>query len=249
MLFKLNDISYKYKDGDESPYALRNVSVTIDSQKITALAGENGGGKTTMIKILLGRLVEYTGEYQIDNKKVSDVTNSISSLYSLGYSSDVSVFDEILTGQDIIELVGEIRGASAEDITLQTKLMSEYLIIGDWIKTKKCSEYSAGMRKKVSIAIAYIGKPKFVIFEKPLNGLDPLAIYGLRQLIITMKEQNIGTLLSSHVLDFTEKVADDIMLLYKGESKYSGELGTLLSKYNTDLEEIYFNMFKRRTEK
>jgi ABC-type multidrug transport system ATPase subunit len=248
LLFSLKNISYKYKEGVESPYALHNVSFVIDSSKITALAGENGGGKTTLIKILLGRIIEYSGEYQIDNQRVVDVTGSVSSLFRIGYSMDVPVFDEILTGQDIIELVGEIRGASSETIEQQMKMLSEHLIIGDWVKEKTCSQYSTGMRKKVSIAVAYIGCPNFVILDEPLNGLDPLAIYGLRQLIVIMKEQKIGTFLSSHVLDFTEKIADEITLLCKGESKYSGELKTLISSYNTDLEEVYFEMFKRKKQ-
>jgi ABC-type multidrug transport system ATPase subunit len=243
MLFALKNVSYTYND--PSNLALNEINTTFDSVKITGLIGENGSGKTTLIKILLRRLVDYSGNYSIDNNAMYDYTGSLAFNYGIGYSSDVPELDETLTGLEILEIVNELRGGSSNKFKDDLLVFKEYLSIGDWIKEKPCSEYSAGMRKKTSICIGFTGALKFVILDEPINGLDPLSILGLRKLLFYKKDTGTGILISSHILDFTEKIVDNILVLKKGTMIFEGKLFDLKNQFkNLSLEEIYFTLYR-----
>lgn len=244
MIFELKNVYYKY-DG-QPEYALQNISTSFDSTEITGIAGENGGGKTTLMKIILRRLIDYSGNYEINGETMNDYTNSLAFRFKIGYSSDSSALDETLTGLEIIEIVNEIRGGTSKTLEEELEVFRKYLHIDNWIKNKTCSEYSAGMRKKVSICTAFCGSPNFVILDEPVNALDPISIWGLENLLLYKRILGTGALVSSHILHFIEKIANNVLLLKTGSAKFHGKLSDLQRLYpSQDLDEIYFALYHK----
>jgi ABC-2 type transport system ATP-binding protein len=243
MNLTLKGLSYQYRGNPQ--LSLKDVSLSLDSTRITGLAGANGSGKTTLIRILLGQLVDHAGEYAADGVRINDHHGNIPSRFRIGYSPDVPVLDETLTGLEILRLVAEIRSVDKKQLDGDLALFREHLLIDEWLDTQQCRAYSAGMRKKVSIAIAFLGAVRFAVLDEPLNGLDPLSMAGLRVVARAKREQGVGSLISSHILSFIETSCDDVILLKTGEVRYSGAVSEVYARHpgRSTLEEVYLGLF------
>jgi ABC-type multidrug transport system ATPase subunit len=241
--FELRDIGFSYSPA--SDFSLRDISATFGSHEVIGLAGANGSGKTTVIRILLRQLVSYRGSYRIDGAEVEDIRADMLFRHRLGYAPDIPVLDECLTGYELLGLVGEMRGVSAEGFDEELRRFDATLHLGEWLKQRPCSQYSAGMRKKVSIALAYLGDRSLVILDEPVNGLDPMAVWGLRELIQDKAKEGVGTVVSSHILDFLEKSAAKVLLMRSGEALFYGPLHELLARREeSSLEHVYYAMYR-----
>jgi ABC-type multidrug transport system ATPase subunit len=243
MEFSLHRISFRYSP--KLDYSLRTVDCSWTSTSVVGLAGANGSGKTTLIRVLLGELVEFEGAYRIDAQEIRDFHGNIMPDFGIGYSPDTPILDEMLTGFEILCLVADIRRIGKEAFDRDLALLRENLQLGDWLYAQKCNEYSSGMRKKVSLAIAFLGSPKFAVLDEPTNGLDPLGVFGLKRIIAEKKKTGTGSLIASHILDFVEKTASEVLLLRKGALLFGGTLSALMHSHpeSKSLEEIYCGMF------
>jgi ABC-type multidrug transport system ATPase subunit len=240
--FVLDSVSYKYHP--HASFCLNNVNLAVDSGRVTGLAGANGSGKTTLIRIMLRQLVDYQGGYSIDGEAVNDIAANLCSKYRIGYSPDIPVLDDVLTGYEILGIVGQVRGLTRQETEDHIVRLSSLLDLGQWFRVQQCGEYSHGMRKKVSIALAYLGPVRFVILDEPLNGLDPVAVMAVRTLIEQKRGDGVGTLVSSHILDFIEQCADSCVLMKQGTLIYNGGLQALRTVHgNQRLDEIYLSLF------
>jgi ABC-type multidrug transport system ATPase subunit len=243
MKFQLTDIDYCYPRTKAN--ALAQINLSFDSGEITGLVGANGSGKSTLIKIILRQLIGYRGSYTIDKSSVDDYTGSVLGTYGIGYAPEDVVLDEYLTGYEMLYLVKDIRNISDSEFTADLANLSTSLRVEDWLQKKTCREYSQGMRRKLSIMIAMIGPVRYVILDEPNNGLDPLSIYGLKQAIAKRKNDGVGVLISTHVLDIIDKISDDVVMLRKGSVIYSGAVTDLRNSWpnKNSLEEIYCEMY------
>jgi ABC-type multidrug transport system ATPase subunit len=243
MKFELTEVEFSYPGTTGN--ALQKINLSFDSGSITGLVGANGSGKSTLIKILLRQLIGYKGTYKIDSQLVDDFSGSILGTYGIGYSPEDVVLDEFLTGYEILYIIKEIRAISDTTFNEDLEFLSTSLRVEDWLQKKPCSEYSQGMRRKLSIMIALIGPIRYAILDEPNNGLDPLSIYGLKQAIVKRKSEGIGVLISTHVLDIIDKISDDVVMLRKGSLLYNGTVPDLKNKWpkTSSLEEIYCEMY------
>ena len=243
MKFQLTDIEYSYPGSKAN--ALQQVNLTFDSGSITGLVGANGSGKSTLIKILLRQLIGYQGNYSVDDTIIDDYTGSVLGLYGIGYAPEDVVLDEFLTGYEILYIIKEIRNISDTQFNEDIAYLSASLRVEDWLQKKACSGYSQGMRRKLSIMIALIGPVRYVILDEPNNGLDPLSIYGLKQVLVERKNRGVGVLISTHVLDIIDKISDEVVMLRKGSIIYSGAVSALRNSWSqkNSLEEIYCEMY------
>jgi ABC-type multidrug transport system ATPase subunit len=244
MIFTLNNLCYAYGPG--AGYALRDVSLTLDSSKVTGLAGANGSGKTTLIRILLGQLIDIEGEYAIDQAPVRDTHGEIMFRHNIGYAPDEVLLDDYLTGREIMEMVAALRKIPRPDFESDIELFTENLRLENWFQTQPCKACSSGMRRKIELCLAYLGKRAYVVLDEPTNGLDPLSVYGLKKIVQAKKAAGTGALIASHILDFVDKTANDCVLLCAGKASYAGSLELLKKEHPAaTLEEIYFTLFNR----
>lgn len=246
MHFNLDDILYHYGKSEEFTLSL---STQLMSHQVTTLIGSNGSGKSTTIKILTGQAVRYSGSYTIDSKEVLARQGDMLHRFNIGYSPEKVELDDELTGGDIALLLKEIRGITESDFSDQMRYFRKMLNVEEWFEHSRCGTYSMGMRKKTALIIAFLGYPRYLILDEPTNGLDPLAVFGLKQMILKKKEEGIGTLLSSHILDFVEKLADHVLIIKKGHLTFDGSLGRLHEQWpDYSLDEIYFTLYNGSEE-
>lgn len=247
MRLRLSEVDFSYPG--TGALALDQCSLELDTAAITVLVGNNGAGKSTLIRLLTGQLTGYAGRYTLGegpSEKEADVLRGeLLARHRFGYVPDVPVLDPRLTGLEMILMVGSFRGLSQERTLEQLEPYKEIFDLGDWLAASTCGKYSKGMKKKVSLVLGFLGDLAYSFLDEPFDGLDPIAIYHLKRHLKLRKERGIGALLSSHMLDAAEKVADDLALMKSGRTVYSGNFQTLLDSRptGTGLEEIYFEYF------
>lgn len=247
MEFRLSNLTYSYNRSNN--FTLGPIDCSIDSSAITAIIGANGSGKSTLIKVLLRQHIEYLGSYSIDGVEEENCTGDILHQRKIGYLPEVPILDDHLTGFELVSLVKELREIPDDFFKEELEECEELLGIEEWFYSKRCREYSLGMQKKTAIAMAVLGNMNFLILDEPTNGLDPLAVFGLKQLIRKKHEAGTGILVTSHMLDFLEKVVDQVVFLKNGSVVHQDSLESLLEQWGTtaSLDEIYFEMHTKES--
>lgn len=237
-------LTKKYK----SFVAVDTVSLHIWKGSIYGFLGPNGAGKSTTMKMLLGLTSPSGGTFTIDGKKFPG--DRISILKEIGSFIESPSFYANLTGTENLEIIRRILGLpkSAVDDALDLVGLSEF---GDRLAKK----YSLGMKQRLGLAGALLGRPPILILDEPTNGLDPSGIHEIRNLIKSLPDlYDCTVLISSHMLSEIELMADDIGILNHGRMLFEGSLAelrkyALKSGYATDnLEEMFLSMIETDNE-
>ncbi|KRN05631.1 ABC transporter, ATP-binding protein [Liquorilactobacillus sucicola DSM 21376 = JCM 15457] len=189
---------------------LKDVSFNVQAGKIVGLVGPNGAGKTTIMKAILGLFEFQSGKIVINGREVSSVNHQ--ALSEVGALIEYPGIYPFLTGMQHLELFADNETTRKEDI----QNIIEKLNIGSYIN-RKAKAYSLGMKQKLGIALALLNKPKFVILDEPMNGLDPKATKELRNLILELAKEGTTFLISSHILSELEKLVDEIVVIDNGK--------------------------------
>ena len=188
--------------------AVDDVSFTIQPGEFVGLVGPNGAGKSTTIKMLAGQLFPTDGIVEIAGIDVKRDPNEARK--HLGYVPEFPQMYDYLSGREMIEFVAEIR--QAEDVAWALSLTGL-----DSDADRQIREYSQGMRRKTAIACALVAKPKLLILDESLNGLDPPSAIRVLDALNELCQQGSAILLSTHVLDTLEKVASRIIMMRDGK--------------------------------
>jgi len=170
-----------------------NISFQVGDGEIAVLLGPNGAGKSTIIKCICG-LLRFQGNISIegfDNK-------SIEAKRIIGYIPEVPVLYDMLTVEEHLEFIA--RGYNLTDWREYAEKLLRIFELDDK-KQKFGKELSKGMQQKVSICCALLPKPKVIIFDEPLVGLDPHGIKALKELIMELKNQGAAMIISTHMID------------------------------------------------
>jgi ABC-2 type transport system ATP-binding protein len=192
---------------------LDKVGFSLCSGKITALIGPNGAGKSSAFRILAGLVKPDAGEVCIDNK----VANSFEELRKFcGYLLESPDFYPYLSGKKNLDLLIRLSGSKAESMELLK------LVGLEKEADKKVQNYSRGMKQRLGFAQVMIDNPDFFILDEPFNGLDPEVKEHMLDFLITLKNQGKGILVSTHLLEDIENIADDFILLNKGKVVLQG---------------------------
>ncbi|WDH82098.1 ATP-binding cassette domain-containing protein [Paenibacillus urinalis] len=188
------------------------VNLHIRRGEIYGFLGQNGAGKTTIMKMLTGIMRPTSGEIMLFGKKLT--SSEKSGLKRVGSIIEYPIFFEHLTAMDNLQLHCEYLGFYDKKAILQAIDMVHL----NGQEGKMVSEYSLGMKQRLGIARAMITKPELIILDEPTNGLDPIGIKDMRDLIRMLnKEYGISFLLSSHILGEIEQVADRIGVIKDGK--------------------------------
>lgn len=236
---RLTGIRFRYAPG--AAEALRGCDLAFDTRRVTVLMGQNGAGKSTLIRLLTGQLLGYEGEYRIDGEIQRPARGEILHKNRIGYMPDAPALETHLTGEEMIRMAAGFRGLPEARFAEALAPYRERFELGSWLEDRTCSEYSKGMAKKVSLAMAFIGDPAFHILDEPFDGLDPLAVLNLRRLLEACRADGRGALVSSHALDAAEKVADDVVMMRTGEIAFAGDIESLRASQSGEggLEAFY----------
>ncbi|WDT22975.1 ATP-binding cassette domain-containing protein [Streptococcus pneumoniae] len=212
-----------------------SVPFYLNKGKVYGFVGPNGAGKTTIIKMILGILKPDSGKITIFNQTVEQ--NSENILSRIGLVLGPSFYGH-LDAYKNLKLIANMKGLS-----LDTERLNEYLsMVGlKDVKKKKVKNFSMGMKQRLSIAASLLGSPEILIWDEPINGLDPQGVIEIRSLIRFLQEKKgITFLISSHILSELDKVISDIIIINYGKVEFFGSCHYLLQKYNCrNLEEAY----------
>lgn len=205
------DLSKRYKN----QWALRKVNMHIEKGDIYGFVGENGSGKTTVIRLLTGLISATEGGCALFG--VSDKSPEIlKTRKRLGAIVETPSIYLNMSARDNMQMQSGILGKQDED--KMKEVLTEVGLIELWENPKKAGNYSLGMRQRLGIAMALLGDPEFIVLDEPMNGLDPAGIVEIRELIIKLnREKGITFLISSHILTELALVATKYGIISKGQ--------------------------------
>ena len=201
--------------------SVNNVSLHIRKGSIYGFLGPNGAGKSTTMKMLLGLTVPTKGSFSIDGKHFPEDRMDI--LKEIGSFIEAPSFYANLTGRENLDVIRRILGLPKESVedALELVGLTEF---GDRLAKK----YSLGMKQRLGLAGALLGRPPVLILDEPTNGLDPSGIHEIRELVKSLPGlYDCTILISSHMLSEIELMADDIGILNHGRLLFEGSLDEL----------------------
>lgn len=213
---------------------LRDVSFSVPEHTVFGFVGQNGAGKTTAMKLILGLLTSDSGEITVNGMPVrygNTETNRF-----VGYLPDVPEFYQYMTPREYLCFCGEITGMSAKEI----KMRSEELLylVGLEKENRRIKGFSRGMKQRLGIAQALFGRPRLLICDEPTSALDPAGRKELLDILVNAKEQTT-VLFSTHILSDVEHICDKIAFLHEGRIVLQGsleEVRTIKKTAATELE-------------
>ena len=222
--------------------AVKKLDLEISEGEVIGLLGPNGSGKSTTMKMLLGLVQPDAGMVEVFGVDVK--RDPVAVKRQVGYVPESPRLYEFLTGLEYLDFIGDVFGMTAEE---KRERISEYLKAlelegreGDMI-----SGYSQGMKQKVALVSALLHKPKLLILDEPLNGLDPKSARIVKDLLHELKAQGVTTLMSTHVLEIAEAICDRIAIMYQGRILALGSMDELRQKASlpgSGLEDIFLKL-------
>ena len=204
-----NNLTKKYS----GLFAVNHVDMHIPHGAIYGFVGENGSGKTTIIRLLMGLAIPTEGEYALfgqnyKSKKIYSVRKNISAIV------ESPSLVPSMTARQNLKYACMYYGIKEDKELITESLKSVGL--GDTGK-KKVKDFSLGMRQRLGIALLLLNKPQLMLLDEPMNGLDPSGVAELRELIINLNKTGITFLISSHILSELEKVATHYGFISHGQ--------------------------------
>ena len=231
-------ISKRYAD----IIALDEIILDVKKGEIFGLLGPNGSGKSTLMKTILGLVEPDAGTAQVLGINVKSDPISVKRL--VGYVPETPRIYEFLTGLEYIDFVCDIYGLGKAE---KKERVERYLGAlglegreGDMI-----SGYSQGMKQKIALISALIHKPKLLILDEPLNGLDPKSARIVKDLLHELAGQGVTTIVSTHILEIAQAMCDRIAIMYNGRLQALGNMEELREKARmpgSDLEDIFLKL-------
>lgn len=225
MILETSNLCKKFK----GQTAVDNVSLHIKENSVYGLLGPNGAGKSTTLKMITGILKPTAGTIEFNGQSWTR-----NALNQIGALIEMPPLYENLTAYENLKVRALLLGLSDERISEVLKIVR----LTDTGK-KRAGQFSLGMKQRLGIAISLLNNPKLLILDEPTNGLDPVGIEELRELICSFPSKGITVILSSHILSEVQQIADYIGIISNGVLGYEGELQS-----NENLEQLFMNVVK-----
>ena len=210
-VLKITNVSKRYKNH----LVLNKVNMTINKGDIYGFVGENGSGKTTIIRAITGLIFPFEGEIELFgiNSKNNDILKARKKIGAIvetpSIYANMSAKENLKTQSLILNITDENK----------IKEVLSYVGLDNMYDEKKhAGDFSLGMRQRLGIAMALLSDPEFIILDEPMNGLDPAGIVEIRELILKLnQERNITFLISSHILSELSLIATKYGIISKGQ--------------------------------
>ncbi len=217
--------------------AINDVSFKVNSGEIFGFIGHNGAGKTTMIKMIVGILNIDEGDILINDKSIK--SNPIECKMNMAYVPDNPDLYENMKAIDFINFICDMyeidTNTRKENIKKYSKMFEIENKLGDDI-----SSFSHGMKQKVALIAALAHNPKVLIMDEPFVGLDPKAVYDMKELMKQMAKDGKTVFFSTHILDVAEKLCDRVAIIKNGNIVKIGKMKDI--KGDESLEQVFLEL-------
>jgi Cu-processing system ATP-binding protein len=200
---------------------LSGVDLMIDGGGIFAVLGPNGSGKTTLIKSILGMVVPNQGKISVDGMPIR---KNWKYRQHIDYLPQIANFPGNLKVRELIRMIQDLRQKPSEaDKLIELFGLEAFL-------DKKLGTLSGGTKQKVNIVLTFMFDSPLIILDEPTNGLDPASLLRLKELIMVEKNKGKTFLVTSHIMQFVEEMADEIVYLLEGKIYFMGTKQALMKK-------------------
>ncbi len=200
---------------------LKGIDITFGRGEITAILGPNGSGKTTLIKSILGMVIPNSGEILFDEQ---NVLGSWRYRDKISYVPQIANFPGNLKVAELIRMIRDIRpGAVNHEKLIDLLKLQPFL-------DKKLVALSGGTRQKVNLVLAFMFDAPLIVLDEPTAGLDPVALILLKQMIAGEKAKGKTILITTHIMNLVEEIADKVVFLLDGLIYFHGTVAELREK-------------------
>lgn len=222
--------------------AVDAVSLRVEAGEVYALLGANGAGKSTLIRMMTGLAEPDSGGVTVCGEAMRK--RPLAAKKCIGYLPEELYFYQRLTGREYLRLVAGLKGATDARVSEEVEFFELSAVQGKWV-----GGYSLGMRKKLGLAAAFIGSPRLLVLDEPLNGLDVEMMRKLRLRVERERDEGRAFIISSHVMSFVERVVNRAGLMRTGCFVAEGsplELRRLAEMPDEPFEEVFFHLISRQ---
>lgn len=233
-MIEIKNVSKTYNGTKKT---LENITFNVNDGEIFAFIGHNGAGKTTMIKLIVGILDFESGEILINGKSTKE--SPIECKKDIAYVPDNPDLYENMKAIDFINFICDMYNTPLitrkENIAKYSKMFEIENNLNNDI-----SSFSHGMKQKVALISALAHNPKVLIMDEPFVGLDPKAVYDMKELMKQMAKEGKTVLFSTHILDVAEKLCDRVAIIKNGKIVKTGNMKDV--KGDESLEQVFLEL-------
>lgn len=233
-MIEIKNVSKTYNGTKKT---LENITFNVNDGEIFAFIGRNGAGKTTMIKLIVGILDFESGEILINGKSIKE--SPIECKKDIAYVPDNPDLYENMKAIDFINFICDMYNTPLitrrENIAKYSKMFEIENNLNDDI-----SSFSHGMKQKVALISALAHNPKVLIMDEPFVGLDPKAVYDMKELMKQMAKEGKTVLFATHILDVAEKLCDRVAIIKNGKIVKTGNMKDV--KGDESLEQVFLEL-------
>ena len=224
-MLRITDLHKRFGDKE----VLRGLDLSVPEHSIYGFIGKNGAGKTTTMKTVLGLMKADSGTIVVHGEPVvygQTVTNQY-----IGYLPDVPEFYPFMTAPEYLHFCGEITGMRKAECDARCKELLE--LVGLSGEKHRIKGFSRGMKQRLGIAQALLGRPKLLICDEPTSALDPVGRKEILDILLAVREQTT-VLFSTHILSDVERICTDVAFLNSGVVEIHGKLSDIKTKYRSE---------------
>lgn len=230
LMLETRGLTKRFGRGADAQTAADRVCLHVEEGRVYGLLGPNGAGKSTVLKMVCGMMRPTEGEILVDGHPWSR-----DDLYQIGSLIEEAPLYPNLTARENLRVRTTMLGLPESRIgeVLETVGLAD-------VGKKRAGRFSMGMKQRLGIALALLARPRLLVLDEPTNGLDPIGIEELRDLIRAFAAEGITVLVSSHILSEVQQMADRIGIIYRGRLAYEDEL-----REGCDLEALFMDVCRR----
>ena len=233
-MIEIKNVSKTYNN---TKLAIDNVSFDVKDGEIFAFIGHNGAGKTTMIKMIVGILDFDKGDILINNKSIKE--DSVNCKLDMAYVPDNPDLYENMRAIDFINFICDMYDTPVSVRRENTKKYAKMFEIENNLNDD-ISSFSHGMKQKIALIAALSHNPKILIMDEPFVGLDPKAVYDMKEIMKKMTKEGKSIFFSTHILDVAEKLCDRVAIIKKGKIVKIGKMKDI--KGDESLEQVFLEL-------
>ncbi len=212
---------------------LRGVDLAVPENRVYGFVGRNGAGKTTTMKITLGLLAADEGEVRVCGEK-AHYGNTVTNRF-IGYLPDVPEYYGFMTPMEYLRFCGEIAGMDAKEIRSRSEELLRLVGLGE--EKHRVKGFSRGMKQRLGIAQALLGRPRLLICDEPTSALDPMGRKEILDVLVAAKAETT-ILFSTHILSDVEHICDEMALLDQGRIVMQGSIEDVKRNRRSNATEI-----------
>ena len=228
-ILEINNLNKRFGEKE----VLQGVNLCVPEKKVYGFVGRNGAGKTTTMKIILGLLMADQGEVFVCGEKVQ--YGNTKTNRNIGYLPDVPEYYSFMTPMEYLTLCGEITEYPGKELTKRCEEMLE--LVGLSKEKRRIKGFSRGMKQRLGIAQALLGKPKLLICDEPTSALDPMGRKDILDILVAAKEETT-VLFSTHILSDVEHICDEMAVLNEGKIVLQGTIDEIKEKRRSNAMEF-----------